>query len=226
MDAAWRSLSGSGMSCLTLEPDGELQMLEWNGPTERWTKKFISQNIWRFTLHEYSDLVQEAHVVFLKITQRYTEESVRWKYPQQVDSLGFDKFVIKCQMAAYMFSLRNRFHDLAKENSSRIWKARQLQPGYSRQIAQQDVDEDPDDFVNVADQHDYMGELFLQLDLERNTNMNKLLASSSWDDGKKRIRRCITRSDGTRETTNEMLVRLAGVRPSINMRRTVRQFLA
>lgn len=225
MDATRRSLSGSGMSCLTLEPDGELQMLEWNGPTERWTKKFISQNIWRFTLHEYSDLVQEAHVVFLKITQRYTEESVRRKYPQQVDSLGFDKFVTKCQMAAYVSSLRNRFHDLAKDSGARIWNAMRRDPAAFEHYEEQGTVRS-DDVVYVADQHDYMGELSIQLDLERNTNMNKLLASSSWDDGKKRIRRCITRSDGTRETTNEMLVRLAGVRPSINMRRTVRQFLA
>ena len=63
-----------------------------------WTKNFIKENQWRVdTIHDFEDLLQECHIIFLKILERY---------PRVVDRPHI--------MSLYKTSVRNYFTDHAR----------------------------------------------------------------------------------------------------------------
>lgn len=70
---------------------------QWEGTIEKWTRKFISENAWRYdTVHTFDDLLQEFYLVFIKIRNRY---------PRVIDEPHF--------FSLYRTAVTNRTHDLA-----------------------------------------------------------------------------------------------------------------
>ena len=82
--------AGRARSALTWAPS-------WEGPVKQWAAKFIRRNQWRCDrIYEFDDLMQEAYLIFLRITE---------KYPRVVEPKNF--------MGLYKMALSNWFHDRA-----------------------------------------------------------------------------------------------------------------
>lgn len=70
----------------------------WEGPVKQWATNFLRKNKWRCDpVHELDDLLQDAHIVFLKIKDRYPSVCA----PQHF-------------MALYKRALSNSIHDHAR----------------------------------------------------------------------------------------------------------------
>ena len=70
---------------------------KWNDTPRQWAAKFIRRNQWRCDrIYEFDDLMQEAYLIFLKITQ---------KYPRVIEPHHF--------MGLYKMAVANWFHDRA-----------------------------------------------------------------------------------------------------------------
>lgn len=82
--------------------------VEWNSKTEKcsiekWTRSFISQNLWRCDpIHELEDLLQDAYLTFLKIIDYYPRTAIA----AQLDPRNF--------MSLYMRAITNKMHDHAR----------------------------------------------------------------------------------------------------------------
>ncbi len=72
----------------------------WDGPVKHWAIKFNRDNQWRRErIHDDSDLLQDAYLVFMKICRRY---------PRVVEAAHF--------MALFKTALRNEWHDKSKRD--------------------------------------------------------------------------------------------------------------
>lgn len=68
---------------------------QWEGSIKSWASKFIIENQWHCDrIHEFDDLLQDAHLIYLKIAERY---------PRVVEPKHF--------MALFQVALRNKIHD-------------------------------------------------------------------------------------------------------------------
>lgn len=70
----------------------------WNDDVKRWTAGFLHANVWRCdTIHGVDDLMQDAYLLFAKLTERY---------PRVTTQASF--------MKLYKQSMRNALHDHAR----------------------------------------------------------------------------------------------------------------
>lgn len=71
---------------------------QWSGAIEGWTRTFIKANNWRCDrIHTPADLLQDAYITFLKISERY---------PRVIDAPHF--------MRLYQRTIWNQMHDQAR----------------------------------------------------------------------------------------------------------------
>ena len=72
---------------------------QWSEIYERWTRKFVSHNLWRCdpVTDDFEDLMQDAKFIFLKLT---------YAYPAVIDPPQF--------MSLYKTSIQNYIHDKSR----------------------------------------------------------------------------------------------------------------
>ena len=158
----------------------------------------INKNLWRFTpLYDFDDLWQDAHLYFLICKDRY---------PEVVEPEHFT--------ALYRTCLWNHFHALANSRSATISglviETESGEMDFFDQQPGRDPNEDPH-----AD---------LAARLEAAPDEVKKLIEGTTRFG--RPRKCKRNRNGTRETTNQFLRRLAQIDEEVDLRSMLNAVLA
>jgi hypothetical protein len=217
----------------------ETEMLQWEGPVQKWALHYAASNLWRLPIYEVSDLQAEAWLIFNKIVVSYPVRELEVKYADSIAEKGLEHVVVSVQMSLFKVSFVNQIHDLSKESSNRISKNStnlvcadsrhrdDRSDGRIRRVphgCREARDFGHPDFLSGGEFS--CREVELRLDLERSSAVfHRLLARSSWDAGPRRMRGPLRRADGTRETTNEILCRLAGEPSSSLLREELDQII-
>lgn len=193
---------------------------EWNNEIIGWTRKFVIQNRWRTeTYNDIDDLMQDAHIVFLK---------VRDKYPQVTEAAHF--------MSMYKTSLWRHFMDRGRKLKNDILIERYLSQqflaydktlGYSETRLQEMLrDTEISRLENAFGQVDYNEGAMIAMIMSGPPEVQMLMMFLSKDENLALLREPQRkRRDATpRKTIDQRLSSLLGI-PDFPFRDTIRQWL-
>jgi hypothetical protein len=169
--------------------------------TKSWLLGTCSKHYWRVAAYyDLDDLIQEGMLVYHRTEVRYNEEG---RHAEQKRNKSHSYMV-----STFKRSFINHIHDLANKRSR--------QP-LELQIIDQPV---PDDDVGRRNWLDYHGpstpetQTFCAMVSMAPLRIREVLALFNSDDNRKRLRaQYRIRPDGSRESLNERLCRLAGFDP-------------
>lgn len=157
---------------------------EWEGSIEGWTVNFIESNIWRVErIVGFDDLLQEGVLLFLKCKKMYGHVTK----PQHFMSL-------------YQKSFRNRVHHLSNMQSEFV--------------VYEENDDDPKrySFSDVVVSPVDIEEAFKVVAIDAPRDVQKLITLAVSDAAYLLRTPMWTSETGRRETTDEYLCRLAGIK--------------
>lgn len=181
--------------------------LKMDAATLRWLRDFVRCNYWRVARDiEFDDLIQDGFLLFLKIRQRYRSQGRTHQH----------------LVNTFKLTYRNHVHDLANERTRAPAEYQVLDLPY-------DYD-DPDSISPIERLSPREPETapFAARLASAPFRVREALAVYASEEGRERLCKPYTRrADGTRETLNERLCRLAGFNPKrVSLVEELRGFLA
>ncbi len=181
--------------------ESAMHKFEFDEGCEKWTRVLVNKYLWAVSPHyEFSDLFAECYEKFLKITDG--------RYDIKNQAHG---------MSLYMRAVTNRMRDIFKKCRARPRIQTEFKlPFTGEWMFLLEFSDDPQDQYAEID-----------LDEEMSPPLRRLFERSSWEANIKRCRYNQVNTIGQRETTNQLLCRLAGVDPNVyDLRSELQEFVA
>jgi hypothetical protein len=191
-------------------------MLEWtNYRITNLVRRTAHKFLYQIPRYELEDLTQEAGIVFARLKRSHGPAELG----QRLDEVTPDS-LRAAWFALFKTALFNRYCNMVRDHrASRSESA--IDPLNACRVAEMGLNPrghpgcDPFEGRDTASVHAVPAEyraVELACDLERAPGIAHILAASSWDDGKARVRGARVLPDGTRESPGRVMQRLAGRR--------------
>ena len=186
-------------------------------PAQRWLFKTAQKNYWRIqSWYELDDLIQDGYMTWCMVADRYAD-SVRERCKGQPEDKR-DEVMGEVMMALFIRCYTNHIHDLASKRS-RITETALSELVHDNQSHEQFLDQVFGSDASTSDEAEL-------INLAPDGVRQVLQTYNDHPDSPKINAQFRVRRDGTRETFNERLCKLAGRDPkSVDLVKAVHSYL-
>ena len=178
-------------------------MVEWDSFTQKYVRRLGMRIIWSLPTYDIDDLVQEAALVFSRLSKSHGKEELERHHGRLTG-----KGLRNAWMALYKRSVWNHFLNLVR-NAKRHLASHES-------IGTDTADVSYMQMVRRQEQSTAWCHRAVEIacDLEKSPGISKILRESSWDDDIQRHRKPLRLRNGEMETRDHVLQRLVGRRAS------------